>query len=72
MQQPSLVLKPWCAYRVIPNQTNKKIHAPQISLKIGTHVGSIPDQNLAYSDYSPLRYDRSIFKAIIYLSFKQP
>ena len=31
------------------------------------------DENFAYFDYSPLRYDRSIFEAIIYTSsFKQP
>ena len=37
------------------------------------HRETTPDQNLAYFDYSPLRYDRSIFEAIIYTSsFKQP
>jgi len=30
------------------------------------HKVTTPDQNLAYSDYSPLRYDWSIFEAIIY------
>ena len=35
-------------------------------------LGITPDQNLAYFDYSPLRYDWSIFEAIIYTSsFKQ-
>ena len=37
------------------------------------HRETTPDQNLAYFDYLPLRYDWSIFEAIIQtLLFKQP
>jgi len=63
------------SFWVIPYQiNNKKSSPPQISLKIGTHVGSIgkPYQTKLYL-ILPLRYDRSIFEAIIYTSsFKQP
>ena len=47
---------------VIPYQINKKNSLlSQISLKIGTHVWSIgKPQNLAYFDYSPLRFDLAL------------
>ena len=55
----------------IPNQ--QKILTPSDFFEnwhtCWVHRETTPDQNLAYFDYPPLRYDRSIFYAS---SFKQP
>ena len=41
--------------------------------KCWVHRETTPDQNLVYFEFSPLRYDQSIFEAIIHTSsFKQP
>ena len=60
----------------IPNQQKKILTISDFFENWHTcwvHRETTPDQNLAYSDYSPLRYDQSVFEAIIHtLSFKQP
>ena len=60
----------------IPNQQKKILTFSDFFENWHTcwvHRETTPDQNLAYFDYSPLRYDQSIFEPIIYTSsFKQP
>jgi len=63
--------------RVIPYQINNKIQTPSDFFENWhtclVHRETTSDQNLAYFDFSPLRYNQSIFEAIIYTSsFKQP
>ena len=48
-------------------KSTKKSGPTQILRKLGGHRETTPDQILAYFDYPPLRHDRSIFEAIIYI-----